>query len=668
MRNEFRQNLCGKTNKPELLLPVGSPESFYAAIDGGADAIYLGLNVFNARNRAKNFTPRQLAALVKFAHARHVKCHITLNTLVKNGELSQLANALWQLQQIKPDAVIVQDLGVLYLAKRFFPNLKIHASTQMGIHNSEGVNFLYDRGVERVVLARELTKPEIEQIAKKSRAELELFIHGALCYSFSGMCLFSSYIGGASANRGLCSQPCRRIYVQEKKDNYFFCLKDNQQLDNLQFFKQNRIASLKVEGRLKSAEYVFRTASAYRMALDNPGALEKSGTLLKNDFGREKTSYFLGGDVSEAITQNASAGLIIGHVISSADGRVVFDSSESLPANCRLRFRNKQNDEQITVSVSGLKLKDGAYVFKTDNAFLKQGFEVYQAGQNNGYPSKIEENGVRIDLNYPSSLLKKLLAAVGSKKSTSAPKLYVRIDDPKLLDCLGTGSFDLILSYGYAQLEELLKADQRFLKSNKLHVELPKFISEKDLNKYRSLLEKLARKGVNSFFISQIYQKQLLPNGSVLTTNENVYLLNDAAIQFVRSEKISDFVYPFENDIVNLSKTSDRSGIVPLFYYPELFFSRMPVKIDRSALFSDKMGQKYRKFQKSGITIVVPEKAVSLTQYASKLSRYGYNRYLIDLKYVEPSKKLFGEIISATKESRSVQMSSTAFNFKRELK
>lgn len=667
MKNDSKQEIKN-AYKPELLLPVGNTEAFYAAIDGGADAIYLGLNAFNARNRAKNFSPKQLASLVKLAHSRHVKCHVTLNTVVRNGELSQLANVLWLLQQIKPDAVIVQDLGVFYLAKRFFPSLMIHASTQMGIHNSEGVNFIYSRGAERVVLARELTRPEIAQIAHKTKAELEVFIHGALCYSFSGMCLFSSFIGGASANRGLCSQPCRRIYEQNKKDCYSFSLKDNQQLDNLLFFKQNRIASLKVEGRLKSADYVFRTASAYRMAIDDPGTKNKAAALLENDFGRDKTSYFLGGNVSDAITQNASTGLIIGHVISVSDGRICFDSNEPLSANCRLRFRNYKNDEQITISVSGLKNKDGVYSFKCNNDFLKMGMEVYQAGQNNSFPSKLDENGVRIDLNYPNSLLRKLMAAVGSKKSVSERKTYIRINDPKWFEFIDCKSFDFVLAYDYSQMEKLLDADPKILRSTKLHVELPKFIAEKNLANYKKLIARLVQKGVRSFFISQIYQKQLLPDGVNFTTNENVYLFNDAAIQFVRGEKAQNFVYPFENDIVNLSKTSDRSGIVPVFYCPELFFSRMPVKLLKTQIFSDKMGQKYRKIVKNGITVVVPDKIVSLTQFTSKLSRYGYNSYLVDLKYVAPSKLLLKEILNAIKESKSVQVASTVFNFKRELK
>ena len=211
-----------KSFRPELLLPVGNTECFYAAIQGGADAIYVGLKDFNARGRATNFTPYQLAAIINIAHKKNIKVYITLNTVIRNIDIKQLSESLFILNQLMADAVIIQDWGVYYLIKKFFPNLKIHASTQMAIHNSIGVNSAASMGIERVVLARELTQTELQEISIKSNAEIEIFIHGALCYSFSGMCLFSSYLGGASANRGQCAQPCRRNYTQNENESYFF--------------------------------------------------------------------------------------------------------------------------------------------------------------------------------------------------------------------------------------------------------------------------------------------------------------------------------------------------------------------------------------------------------------------------------------------------------------
>jgi len=192
-------------NKPELLLPAGNTESFYAALQAGADAVYLGLDRFNARGRAQNFTQQQLGAVLKEARKNNVKVYITLNTVVKNAELPVLVDYLYFLQASKIDGIIIQDWGVYTLIRKYFPELKIHASTQLAVHNSTGVLFAEKRGFKRVVVARELTLPELKKIVAKSMLEIEVFVHGALCYSFSGMCLFSSYLGGRGANRGLCA-------------------------------------------------------------------------------------------------------------------------------------------------------------------------------------------------------------------------------------------------------------------------------------------------------------------------------------------------------------------------------------------------------------------------------------------------------------------------------
>ena len=196
--------------KIELLAPAGSTESFLAAIDGGADAIYCGTSLLNARMRAKNFTIPQLSYLVPYAHSRGVKIYITMNTLVKNGELESIFDLLYQLSQLEVDAIIVQDIGLIEIAKNYFPSLSIHASTQMAIHNLDGVEVAEKLGMERVILARELTIDEIGYITRRSNIEVEIFVHGALCYSISGICLASSYLGGMSGNRGKCTQVCRR--------------------------------------------------------------------------------------------------------------------------------------------------------------------------------------------------------------------------------------------------------------------------------------------------------------------------------------------------------------------------------------------------------------------------------------------------------------------------
>src|SRR6056297_3404177 len=319
-----------KNTKPELLLPAGNTEAFYAAVEGGADAVYFGLKQFNARERADNFSYPELLSLLGEARKHNIKTYLTLNTLIKNKELPDLLDTLYAVSQTDVSAVIIQDWGVYNLLKSHFKNLAIHGSTQMANHNSVGAEFSHKKGFERIIMARELTRKELTQISQKNNIELELFVHGALCYSFSGMCLFSSYLGGMSANRGRCMQPCRRMYDDTGEKKYLFSLKDNELIDHIPTILKLGITSLKIEGRLKPAEYVYRVAQAYRMAIDDPSKIDQAKKLLKYDMGRSKTSYFFGGDVGEAITDNPSTGIFLGRVKEVQPDCFRFASSEPL--------------------------------------------------------------------------------------------------------------------------------------------------------------------------------------------------------------------------------------------------------------------------------------------------------------------------------------------------
>ncbi|MDO9098359.1 MAG: peptidase U32 family protein, partial [Candidatus Methanoperedens sp.] len=213
-------------HKPELLAPVGSKEALIAAIDNGADAVYFGGKLFSARQYASNFTKEELEWAIDYAHVRGVKAYVTVNTLIKDSELEEACEYLQFLCNAGADAVIVQDLGVLRLLREQLPELPVHASTQMTIHNVEGVKFLQEMGVKRVVLARELSLEEIIKIKAETNIEIETFIHGALCFSYSGQCLLSSMIGGRSGNRGHCAQPCRKKYGMNGIEGYLLSSKD----------------------------------------------------------------------------------------------------------------------------------------------------------------------------------------------------------------------------------------------------------------------------------------------------------------------------------------------------------------------------------------------------------------------------------------------------------
>ena len=244
----------------ELLAPAGNVEALDAAIGEGADAVYLGLKSFNARLRSSNFAWREFVGAVQSVHRLGKKIYVTVNTVFEESESEKLYRFLKYLDKIGPDGIIVQDFGVVRMCQEFFPNLALHASTQMNIESAQAANELSRQGFKRVVLARELGLEEIRGVKQQTKCELEVFVHGALCVSESGLCLFSSYLGGKSANRGMCTQACRRYYRADfpggEEQGYYFSPCDLSLIDHVPELMQLGVDSFKIEGRMKSAEYV----------------------------------------------------------------------------------------------------------------------------------------------------------------------------------------------------------------------------------------------------------------------------------------------------------------------------------------------------------------------------------------------------------------------------
>ncbi|GHV11863.1 peptidase U32 [Spirochaetia bacterium] len=286
----------------ELLAPAGSPEALDAAIGEGADAVYLGLKNFNARMRSANFAYSQFEGALKVLHRMGRKLYVTVNTVFEQREADRLYQLLKYLAVLGPDGLIVQDFGVAAMVRDNFPSLKLHASTQMNIASARGANALSKYGFSRVVLARELCLGELRDCRANTNMELEVFVHGALCVSASGICLFSSYLGGKSANRGMCTQACRRFYHRDDDGGYYFSPADLQLLEWVPDLADAGVSSFKIEGRMKSAEYVGTVVSAYRLVLDALAADEGKEKvqekiaeglgILHNDFARTKTRFY----------------------------------------------------------------------------------------------------------------------------------------------------------------------------------------------------------------------------------------------------------------------------------------------------------------------------------------------------------------------------------------
>ena len=272
----------------ELLAPAGSMEALRAAVQNGANAVYLGCGTFNARQGAKNFTPQALEEAVKYCHIRGVQVHLTLNTLVSDKETPEVAALIRHAALCGVDAFIVQDLGVIGLCRQIAPNVPVHGSTQMTIHSLPGVLLCAAWGMTRVVLSRELNREEIRYICANSPIEIEVFGHGALCMSYSGQCYLSAAIGGRSGNRGRCAQPCRQGYGYGRwQDRYPLSLKDNCLVQYLSDLEQMGVASIKLEGRMKRPEYVAAVTQVYRQAIDSGNVTRAMEEQLHTAFNRQ---------------------------------------------------------------------------------------------------------------------------------------------------------------------------------------------------------------------------------------------------------------------------------------------------------------------------------------------------------------------------------------------
>ena len=350
--------------RPELLAPVGNFDCLKAAIAAGSDAVYLGGYTFGARNFAGNFSNEELVEAINLCHLYGIKVYVTVNTLIYDNEVEMFLNYIEFLHKNNVDAVIMQDLGMIDLVRKTYPNLDIHASTQMHIHNLEGVKFAKELGLKRVVVARETSIDVITSIKKEVDMEIEAFVHGALCVSYSGQCLISSLIGGRSGNRGTCAQICRKKFTlldenkKELKNAYLLSMKDLMTIEHVDKLIKSGIDSFKIEGRMKRSEYVYLMVKMYRKAIDS--YFEKGYVdINKNDiyeimklFNREFTKGYLLNEnylnISNDYRPN-HMGINIGKILECKNNKVKIKLSDSLRNGDGIRILSK-DDIGLTIS------------------------------------------------------------------------------------------------------------------------------------------------------------------------------------------------------------------------------------------------------------------------------------------------------------------------------
>ncbi|MCE5221700.1 MAG: DUF3656 domain-containing protein [Clostridium sp.] len=402
-------------NKIELLAPAGSMESLIAAINNGADAIYLGGNKFSARAYASNFDNETMIKAVDYAHSYNVKVYVTINTILKQSELKEALKYAGYLYEIGVDALIIQDVGLISLIRDIYPNFELHASTQMTVHNGEGALYFKEKGLQRIVLSRELSLDEIKYISTDLGIETEIFVHGALCVCYSGQCLMSSMIGGRSGNRGRCAQPCRMQYTLKgeilgEKKGYLLSPKDTCLIDDVDSIIKSGTASLKVEGRMKKPEYVAGVTRNYRKSIDkvlknakfdlNKGRNELAQLFNREGFAKAYLYKNVGKDMM-SYNYPKNTGVFIGQVTNS--GEVVLEENVSLGDGIRFY------DDGFTLSKILKNNNEVKEAFRGDTVKLfptggyKKGYRLY----------KMSDKKLYDDLNKDIKPYKRKISLIG---------------------------------------------------------------------------------------------------------------------------------------------------------------------------------------------------------------------------------------------------------------
>ncbi|MDR3553118.1 MAG: U32 family peptidase [Syntrophobacteraceae bacterium] len=683
--------------KPELLAPAGNVESFFAAVENGADAVYLGLKKFSARATASNFTLGELATIVPFAHKRGVRVYVALNSQIASGELAELIDALDGLASVNPDGLIVQDAGIFHLVRRRYPGLKLHASTLAAVHNSSGVRALQGMGASRVVLARELTLEEIEKISENTRAELEIFIHGALCYSYSGLCLASSFRGGRSGLRGECVQPCRLKFRQGGKEGFFLSCGDLSGLPLVPKLKRTKVAGLKIEGRMKPASWIAGVVRAYRLVLDAESAEEEKKALadarelLTLNPSRRLSSGRLGNvGASEILTpsRSGSNGLWSATVKSVSANRVLLDIRHTVAKGDRLRPESSAGKEEEAFTVSQLfdnsgtsipAAQAGTAAYLAVSKPLKPGEKLFKLGTKSEPPTVIWKkikDGVHsaVVRKSPPSLRREILDEYEKSDDRGVreeEKLTVKVDSPgDLVEALQSSASMVFLSATKQNLERIAK--QRFSppQMKKLGFSLQPILLEKDVEYFSAAVAWFIKKGFLLWELNNWGHFDLVgkARGLRLFAGARLNLRNGAAFAQVFEMGCESAVLSLETTRVELEQLAEqklRSRLaVTLYCWPPLFTSCLvpPIHMDRPFLSPRK--EYYYPTTKAGRAEIYADRPLSWLEQLPILRSLGYRRFVIDAGEGPAKRPGLNEVLKGFAASRT-RGGYSLFNFER---
>ena len=585
----------------ELLAPVGSVEHFGAAVEAGADGVYVGAPGFNARNPARELRFEEIRAMAAHCRAHGLTFYIAINSLVREEELPRLISTLAELETISPSALIVQDLGVIELVKHYFPTLPLHGSTLMFAHSSAGIEALAKLGCSRVVLARELTIAEIKRIIKKNILEIEIFIHGAMCFSYSGGCLFSSYHGGKSGLRGNCVQPCRRKYTvssasakkkkSQAKSAYFFSMNDLEGIDLVDEFNRIGVSSLKIEGRLRSVNYVEQVVRAYRMVMDaSPAELEEiraeAKELVKSALGRKASTGFFLGEKSKGIIASHHSGNIgtycgrisrIDKEGSSYWGRI--RPKHKLERGERFRLHDDQSGERLGFTLRDLEAsasedyrillppnlradmtRTSLSLYRVDISERRRqqkqisGLHIPPLGPSSAELAHIREKSRKISglMGFQNRATKQLThKQTGRAAKQKSIDLWLRLDSPRPIYQRLPFTVDAfvlpIKKRTVAEAGQLKKYFGR--EKHRVIWALPSVLHDHAYSALRKTIDVLIKSGFRTFQIGHLGQLDLFGQSRVTILGDySLNLLNSRAMKTAASLGLAGFQFSIETD------------------------------------------------------------------------------------------------------------------------
>lgn len=424
----------------ELLSPAGSPEGVIAAVQNGADAVYMGMGAFNARRGAKNFTDEEFVKAVRYCHVRGCKVYVTLNTLVNDREMRDAVAAAKLASDAGADALIVQDLGMSYAIRCALPDIPLHASTQMSLHNLAGVEAAAEMGITRAVLARELSFEQIRFITKNASIETEVFVHGALCFCHSGQCYMSALIGRRSGNRGLCAQPCRLQYsLGGRMDDHPLSLKDNCLVDQIRRLEEAGVASLKIEGRMKRPEYTGIVTGVYAKAIREQRSPDKEEMeLLEKTFSRQgfTQGYFIG-DKLDMFGVRSEPDKDADKIFAAARKQYAEGEMRRVPVHFYTVLEKGEHIKAIAFDDDGHKaIATGPVPERAKRQGLTEQYLIEQMFKTGGTPYNCIENKAKAEpgLYLPASeineLRRKLIAQLSAEREKAPGRRTLRIPAP----------------------------------------------------------------------------------------------------------------------------------------------------------------------------------------------------------------------------------------------